>query len=138
MLVQAQVRDELLQLAVLVLELLDPPQLADAQPAIHLLPAIEGLLRYAHKADDLRHRRARLRLLQRKGDLLFRVPRLLRVPAPCPQASKVGKLSFSMDEKTGRTSAPSPPVTQPHLNPASYVIGPESSCAKVAVGVEVL
>jgi hypothetical protein len=54
--VQAQVRDELLQLAVLVLELLDPPQLADAQPAIRLLPAVERLLRYPHPTDDLGHR----------------------------------------------------------------------------------
>lgn len=45
MLVQAQVRNELLQLAVLVLELLHPPKLAYAKPAIHLLPAVEGLLR---------------------------------------------------------------------------------------------
>ena len=44
-LVQAQVRDQLLELAVLVLELLQPPQLADAEPAVHLLPAVERLLR---------------------------------------------------------------------------------------------
>lgn len=99
MLVQAQVRDELLQFAVLVLELLDPPQLADAQPAIHLLPAVECLLLHAHPADDLRHRRARLCLLQRKRNLLFRVPRLLHVLAPCAQASKGRKLSLSSDGK---------------------------------------
>lgn len=39
--VQAQIGDQLLQVVVLVLELLQPPQLAHAQPAIELLSAIE-------------------------------------------------------------------------------------------------
>jgi hypothetical protein len=44
MLVQAQVRDQLLELTVLVLELLHTPHLADAQPAVHLLATVERLL----------------------------------------------------------------------------------------------
>lgn len=59
------------------------------------------------RAGDLGHRRSRLRLLQRKGNLLVRVPRLLHLPAPCPQALKAGKLSLKKtDEKTGRTPTP--------------------------------
>lgn len=88
MLVQAQVRNQLFQLPVLVLELLHLPQLADAKPAVHFLSAVEGLLRYPHPADHVGNRCARLRLLQCKRNLLFCVPRFLHVPAPCPQASK--------------------------------------------------
>ena len=88
MLVQAQIRDELLQFAVLVLELLDPPQLADAQPAIHLLPAVERLLRSPQKTDDLGHRRAPFCPLQRKRNLLSRDLDLFKSQLPCPPASK--------------------------------------------------
>ena len=56
MLVQAQIRDELLELAILVLKLLDPPQLADVKPAIHLLSTVEHLLRHAHPTNDLGYR----------------------------------------------------------------------------------
>ena len=59
------------------LEQLQPPQLADAEPAIDLLPAIKRLLGNPHRPDHLGHRRARLRLLQRERDLLLAVPRLL-------------------------------------------------------------
>ncbi len=45
MLVQTQVRDQLLELAVLLLEQLQAPYLADAEAAINLLPAVERLLR---------------------------------------------------------------------------------------------
>jgi hypothetical protein len=64
MFVQAQIGDELLQLSGLVLELLPPPEPADAKPAANLLPAGDGLLRNPHPPDDLGHRCARLRWLQ--------------------------------------------------------------------------
>src|SRR4051812_19546320 len=82
MLVQAEVGDQLLQLAVLVLELLQPSQLPGAKPAVKLLPAVKRLLRNPHPTDHFRHRRPGLRLLQREGDLLFGVPALLHGSAP--------------------------------------------------------
>ena len=63
--------DQQLELPVLVLELLHPPQLANAKPAVNLHPAIVCLLRNAHPADNFRHRRARLRLPQGAGKLLL-------------------------------------------------------------------
>jgi len=43
--VQTQVGNQLLQLPVLILELLQAPQFADTQTAVHLLPTVERLLR---------------------------------------------------------------------------------------------
>ena len=74
MLVETEVCDELLELAILVLELLHPPQLAHAKAAIDLFSAVVCPLQDAHPADHLRHRRARLRLPQRIGNLLLGVP----------------------------------------------------------------
>ena len=108
MLVQAQVGDQLFELSVLILELLQAPQLANAETTVNLLPSVERLLRIpstafptmlriagtlggsAHPADDLGHRRARLRLLQREGDLLVRVPRLLHVLGGVDELIDVG------------------------------------------------
>lgn len=58
------------------------------EPAVPLLPAGECLLGNPHRADDLGHRCAGLCPVERKSDLLFRVPRLLQVPGPWPQTSK--------------------------------------------------
>lgn len=71
MLVEAEVRNELLELAILVLELLQAPQLAHTKPAVQLLPAIKGLLADTHSAQHLGDRRARLGLLQRERNLLL-------------------------------------------------------------------
>ena len=103
MLVRTQVRDELPQLAVLILELLDPPQLADPQPAIHLLPAVERLLRHPIR-----------RMTSATG---VPVSACFSTNAICSSVyldfficqllarrlQRAGKLSFNMDEKTGRT-----------------------------------
>jgi hypothetical protein len=43
--IEAEIGDKLRELAVLVLELLQPTQLAGAEPAIQLPPAVERLLR---------------------------------------------------------------------------------------------
>ena len=95
---------QLLQIAVLVLELLQPPQLAHAEPAIELLPAIERLLRDPHPTDHLGDRRPRLRLLQRVRNLLFAVPVLLHGSLLVQGVHDAGKLTFKMDEKIGGTS----------------------------------
>jgi hypothetical protein len=44
MLVEAEVRNQPFQLPVLILELLQTPQLANPKPAVHLLPAVKRLL----------------------------------------------------------------------------------------------
>jgi hypothetical protein len=76
-LVQTEVRHQLLELPMLVLKLLKPAQFAYAKTTIKLLPAEKRLLRNPHSAKHLSHRRARLRLLQRVGDLLFGILALL-------------------------------------------------------------
>lgn len=66
----------------LTLRQLQAPQLAYSELAGHLLPSIERLLRDFHPADDLSHRRTRLRLPRRERNLLLGVLRHLHVPAP--------------------------------------------------------
>ena len=46
-------------------------------PPYSCLPPVKGLLRYPHPADHLRHRRARLCLLHRVGNLLLSLSTLL-------------------------------------------------------------
>lgn len=104
MLVEAEVGDQLLQLAVLLLEPLQTPQLADTEPTVHLLPAAERLL----------------------GNPIRRITSATGVPvSACFSANaicsslylvffivssflvarhKAGKLTFNLAEKTGRTS----------------------------------
>jgi hypothetical protein len=67
MLVQAQVGNELFELSVLILDLLQAPQLANAETALNLLPAVERLLRNLDRADDFGYRRAGFRLLSAKA-----------------------------------------------------------------------
>ena len=100
-LVQAQIGDQLFQVAVLVLELLQPPQLTHAEPAIELLPTIERLLRDPHPTDHLGHRRPRLRLLQRIGNLFLGVPGLLHGMLLDHGVHDAGKLTLKMDEERG-------------------------------------
>jgi hypothetical protein len=57
--IQGQVSDELLQAAILFLELPQPPQLGDAHASKLALPAREGLLTDAQLPTDLQHRCAR-------------------------------------------------------------------------------
>lgn len=105
MLVETHIGDQLLQLPVLIFKLLHPPQLAHAKPAAILLPVIERLLRNAHPADRLRHRHARLRLLQREGNLLISLPRLLHLQLLAHGRHRAGKLSLKTAEKTVGTSS---------------------------------
>src|SRR6185295_15365963 len=72
-LVERQVCHQALQLAVLFLELTQTAQLRRPQPAIFLAPVVERGVRNAHLPADFFNRRPNLRLLQREGNLLFRV-----------------------------------------------------------------
>jgi len=96
-LVQAQVGNQVFQLPVLVLKLLQAPQLADAEIAVHLLSTVERLLRDSHSPDHFGHWRTGFRLLQREGNLLVRVPRFLHFQLLAQRLLKAGKLSLKMD-----------------------------------------
>jgi hypothetical protein len=50
MLVQAEISNQSFELPVLVLQLLEPSQLTNTQPAVKLLPAVKRLLRNPHPA----------------------------------------------------------------------------------------
>ncbi len=71
-LVQAQLSHQLLQPAVLVLQLPRLPDLVRLQAYVLLLPAIEGLLADPHLPDQLGHRYTNLSLFQHSDDLVHR------------------------------------------------------------------
>src|SRR6266581_751895 len=79
-LVEREVRHHALQPRVLVLELAQPAQLADAQVRVLLLPGVERGLTHAELPADVPGRRARLGLAQGVGDLLFGELRALHGP----------------------------------------------------------
>lgn len=87
-LVEAQISHALLELPLLLLRRLQPSQLARAQSAVELLPALERLLGDADPAQDLRDRRPGLGLLQRRGDLLRGEPARLHGSAPPVRGSQ--------------------------------------------------
>ena len=70
-LVQAQVRDDLLELPVLFLKLTQSSKLRRANAAVLLLPDIERRVADAHLATYLVDARPQLVLLQRKCDLVL-------------------------------------------------------------------
>jgi hypothetical protein len=76
-LVQVQIRDQLLELAVLLLELPQPVQLGYAQTAVLLLPVLERSLGNSHPPARLADRCTALGLTQGKRNLLFSELRLL-------------------------------------------------------------
>lgn len=84
--IESEIGHHFLQPAALGLDLLQPSKLRDTQAAVLLLPVVKGRLRNTELAAYLFNSSPRLRLTQRKCDLLFRVPRLLN-PAipPSPQ-----------------------------------------------------
>lgn len=102
-LVEAEIRDQLLELAVLLLEQLQSPKLADAEPSIQLLSAVECLLGHADPADHFGHRRARLGLPQRVRNLLLGVPALLQSLLLLAGGHKAEKLSLKPEEENGGT-----------------------------------
>src|SRR5690606_14793578 len=74
--VEGLVGDDPLQLAVLVLELLEPLRVRNLHAAVLPLPGIQGLSAHAEPAAQLAHVRACLRLLDRSDLLLLREPAL--------------------------------------------------------------
>lgn len=70
LLVERQVRDQALELAVFLLELLEPLQLAGREPPVFLPPGVEGRLPDPELPAQLLERNPGLDLGQRMGDLL--------------------------------------------------------------------
>src|SRR5262249_21433736 len=69
--VQREVRDQMLEPAVFVLQLPKPPCLRDLQSAVLRFPPIESLLRNALLPADLLRRLSRLPFLQHSYDLFL-------------------------------------------------------------------
>lgn len=112
MLVQAEVRYHLLELAVLVVELFEPAELANAKTAIQLLLTVKRLLGNPHVADHFRYRCARLCLLQCVGDLLFGIATLLHGMLLQDEGLITGNLSLKPEEETGATSRMTAPINK--------------------------
>jgi hypothetical protein len=89
MLVERQIRDQALELRVLIAQLAQLTDLTRSQVRVLLLSNVERGLADAHRTTDIRDRRAALRLPEHVRDLLVRIPRALRRPrllrrlAPC-------------------------------------------------------
>ena len=90
-----------LALPVLVLKLLQPAQFAHPKPAVERLPAVKHLLRKLHSAQSLSHRRSRLRLLQRIGNLLFWRATLLHGMRLQHEGHMTAKRSFKTEKRSG-------------------------------------
>jgi len=71
-LVQAELRDQLLEPRVLLLQLLELAHLVGLHPRVLLLPAIERLLRNADLPNQVGHRHPKLGLFEHGDDLLDR------------------------------------------------------------------
>lgn len=81
-----------------------PAQFVYAKTTIKLLPAVKRLLRNPHSAQHLSHRRARLPLLQRVGDLLFGISTLLHGMLLQHKGNITGRLAFKPEKEIGGTS----------------------------------
>src|SRR5208337_2119241 len=79
--VQRQIRDQMLELRVLLPQLPEFAQLAQSQPSVLLLPNVVRGFAYAVLAAEVAYPRAAFSLMQRPQNLLFRVPSL-RHPGP--------------------------------------------------------
>src|SRR5512138_1650494 len=74
--VEGLVGDDPLELAILVLELLEPLRARDLHAAVLALPGVQCLAAHTQSAAQLAHVRARFRLLDRRDLLLLREPAL--------------------------------------------------------------
>lgn len=101
LLVERELRDDLLKTAILLLELAQPLDLAGDHGTELLLPAIERRLRHAVLAADLGYARARLHRMQRPCDLLVRV---LLPGHPVLLILILAKLALRVDRDSGTTS----------------------------------
>src|SRR5581483_11067250 len=81
LLVQAQIRHQLLQPPVFILQLPQPLRLAHTHPAILRFPRIHRVLRHAQLPPHLRCRPPRLHLLQRPNHLHFAILPLRHAPS---------------------------------------------------------
>src|SRR5262249_39516373 len=105
LLVEAEVGDELLELAVLLLEQAEAPQLGVAHLTVLLLPAEERGLADAELAADVLGGQPGLGLPQGECNLLLAESRLLgHGSEPLDQSRIISKLAMSMVQKTGRMS----------------------------------
>ena len=105
-LVEGRIRHQLLEPAVFLLHLPQPPQLRDAHPGERAPPAGEGLRGDAQLAADLDDRGARFGLPQGIDDLLLGEPTLLQSRPPSRQ-SEAAILTFRMDQDPGcRSTCP--------------------------------
>jgi len=94
-------------------------------PAAELRRLEERLLRNPHPPDDLRHRRPRLRLLQREGNLLLGKPALLHGSAPPVRVSQNRKTRIQAG-RGKREDVKPPPLPHPAPSPSretAYPVG---------------
>jgi hypothetical protein len=105
MFIQAQIGDQSLELSVLIFQLLESSQLANAQPPIQLLSEVKCLLGYPHPTQHLCVRCPGLHLFQRVGNLLICKSTLLHDTFLPSKSHDARKISVKPEEKIGRTSA---------------------------------
>ena len=86
------------QQSVLALKLLQAPQLANAETAVHLLPAVERLLRNPHSPDRLGHRRTGFQPASERRQSVC-VPRFLHVQLLAQRLLKAGNISLKISYK---------------------------------------
>ncbi len=110
LLVEREIGDQLAQTGVLFFQVLQPAHFRRHQPAVDLLPSKECGPADAELATHLVNRCARLRLLQRERDLLFREPELLHGQGPSQ-----GYLSRKTLTRTGLRNWEEPTLYQRRL-----------------------
>src|SRR5262249_48342149 len=92
-LVEREIGDQAFQPGVFILELPDPPYFVHAEMPVALLPDVERGLTDAELATHIRHRRPRLGLAERVGNLLLRKLRPLHPDPSCSSgAGRTGRL----------------------------------------------
>src|SRR5215510_11828196 len=93
--IEREIPHHALQPRVLLLELLQPPQLGDPEIRVLLLPDVEGRFAHAHLSTNVRNRHARLGLPQCESDLLLGVAGPLHAPLlPFTEPRAATLLSF--------------------------------------------
>ena len=100
-LIEREISDELLERAVLLLELAQPMQLGNAHTGEAFLPAIKGLFADAGLAALGEHRHPSFDLAQRVHDLLIRKRRLLH-GLVLPELLTI--LAYGLDQDSGSRS----------------------------------
>ncbi len=77
--VEHRLRQQLLELPVLIVQRLQPPRVGYLHAAIAITPVVEGRVADPVLAADVRHRNPGLMLLQHRNDLFFAEPALLHL-----------------------------------------------------------